>query len=313
MNVRKVCKVRHCNQFATGFICFAYKKRNFIVKYAVLLCAVQKAAPKAACTRPENIGLNFMDWILESRQMQIIWEYRQMFLTGALMTLKLTTVAVLGGSVLGLFGALARIIRFEKGGVFLRGIAWLLRTLSLIYVTLFRGTPLFVQIFIWHFVWSVALVNPADGWILSGDAAAEVRRNYGPLVAGVLALTVNAGAYITEIFRAGIQSIDRGQMEAARSLGLTYAQAMRYVILPQALRRMLPPLANEFITLMKDSSLLSAIAVAELAYVQSTISGRYSIYEAPLYTVALIYLILSMGLSWIFARLEKKYNTAHQR
>lgn len=254
-----------------------------------------------------------MDWILESRQMQIIWEYRQMFLTGALMTLKLTTVAVLGGSVLGLFGALARIIRFEKGGVFLRGIAWLLRMLSLIYVTLFRGTPLFVQIFIWHFVWSVALVNPADGWILSGDAAAEVRRNYGPLVAGVLALTVNAGAYITEIFRAGIQSIDRGQMEAARSLGLTYAQAMRYVILPQALRRMLPPLANEFITLMKDSSLLSAIAVAELAYVQSTISGRYSIYEAPLYTVALIYLILSMGLSWIFARLEKKYNTAHQR
>ena len=254
-----------------------------------------------------------MDWILESRQMQIIWEYRQMFLTGALMTLKLTTAAVLGGSVLGLFGALARIIRFEKGGVFLRGIAWLLRTLSLIYVTLFRGTPLFVQIFIWHFVWSVALVNPADGWILSGDAAAEVRRNYGPLVAGVLALTVNAGAYITEIFRAGIQSIDRGQMEAARSLGLTYAQAMRYVILPQALRRMLPPLANEFITLMKDSSLLSAIAVAELAYVQSTISGRYSIYEAPLYTVALIYLILSMGLSWIFARLEKKYNTAHQR
>ena len=254
-----------------------------------------------------------MDWILESRQMQIIWEYRQMFLTGALMTLKLTTVAVLGGSVLGLFGALARIIRFEKGGVFLRGIAWLLRTLSLIYVTLFRGTPLFVQIFIWHFVWSPALVHPADGWILSGDVAAEVRRNYGPLVAGVLALTVNAGAYITEIFRAGIQSIDRGQMEAARSLGLTYAQAMRYVILPQALRRMLPPLANEFITLMKDSSLLSAIAVAELAYVQSTISGRYSIYEAPLYTVALIYLILSMGLSWIFARLEKKYNTAHQR
>ena len=254
-----------------------------------------------------------MDWILEHREMQIIWEYRQMFLTGALMTLKLTTVAVLGGSVLGLFGALARIARFEKGGVFLRGVAWLLRTLSLIYVTLFRGTPLFVQIILWYFVWLVALANPADGWILRGDAAAEVRRSYGPLVAGILALTVNAGAYITEIFRAGIQSIDRGQMEAARSLGLTYGQAMRYVILPQALRRMLPPLANEFITLMKDSSLLSAIAVAELAYVQATISGRYQIYEAPLYTIAVIYLIMSIGLSWIFARLEKKYNTAHQR
>lgn len=243
----------------------------------------------------------------------IIWEYRQMFLDGALLTLKLTVVAVLGGMVLGLFGALARIIRVEKGGIFVRAIAWILRNVSLLYVTLFRGTPLFVQIFIWHFVWSVALINPNDGWLISGDLAAELRRNHGALIAGALALTFNAGAYITEIFRAGIQSIDRGQMEAARSLGLTYPQAMRHVILPQALRRMLPPLANEFITLLKDSSLLSAIAVAELAYVQSAISGRYSIYKEPLYTVAVIYLVLSIGLGWLFARLEKKYNTAYHR
>ena len=254
-----------------------------------------------------------MDWILESRQMQIIWEYRQMFLTGALMTLKLTTAAVLGGSVLGLFGALARIIRFEKDGVFLRIVAWLLRTLSLIYVTLFRGTPLFVQIFIWHFVWSPALVHPVDGWILSGDVAAEVRRNYGPLVAGVLALTVNAGAYITEIFRAGIQSIDRGQMEAARSLGLSYGQAMRYIILPQTLRRMLGPLGNEFITLLKDSSLLATIAVAELTYVAKSAAGRYYVYEEPYYFIALVYLMLTMALAWFFARLEKKYNTDGNR
>ena len=254
-----------------------------------------------------------MDWILESRQMQIIWEYRQMFLTGALMTLKLTTAAVLGGSVLGLFGALARIIRFEKDGVFLRIVAWLLRTLSLIYVTLFRGTPLFVQIFIWHFVWSVALVNPADGWILSGDAAAEVRRNYGPLVAGVLALTVNAGAYITEIFRAGIQSIDRGQMEAARSLGLSYGQAMRYIALPRTGRRMLGPLGNEFITLLKDSSLLAIIAVPELAYAAKSAAGRFSTMEEPYYFISLVYLLLTIVLAWFFARLEKKYNTDGNR
>lgn len=238
----------------------------------------------------------------------IIYEYRWMFFYGALATLGLTFIATLGGTVLGLFGALARLTRFEKGGVFIRALAWFLRMLSLVYVTLFRGTPLFVQIFIWYFIWMVALIHPTDGWLISGEAAVELRRNYGALIAGTLALMVNAGAYITEIFRAGIQSIDRGQIEAARSLGLTYPQAMRYVVLPQALRRMLPPLANEFITLLKDSSLLSAIAVAELAYVGKTIQGRYSIAEEPYYTVALIYLVLTTFLGWVFMRLEKRYN-----
>lgn len=243
----------------------------------------------------------------------IIYEYRHMFVDGALLTLKLTAVAVFFGSILGLMGALARIIRVEKGSAPVKLLAWLLRNLSALYVTLFRGTPLFVQIFIWHFVWSVALINPTDGLLISGDLAAELRRNHGALIAGILALTFNAGAYITEIFRAGIQSIDKGQMEAARSLGLTYPQAMRFVILPQALRRMLPPLANEFITLLKDSSLLSAIAVTELAYVQATISGRFSIYDTPLYTVALIYLVMTMCLGWLFSWLEKRYNTAGHR
>lgn len=248
-----------------------------------------------------------------SFRFDIIYEYREMFLTGALATLGLTAVSTLAGTVLGLFGALARIVRFEKGGPVLRGIAWLLRNISLLYVTLFRGTPLFVQIFIWYFIWAVALINPTDGWLVSGQAAVELRRNYGAVIAGMLALTVNAGAYITEIFRAGIQSIDKGQMEAARSLGLSYPQAMCYVILPQAIRRMLPPLANEFITLLKDSSLLSAIAVAELAYVQRTISGRYSIYEEPLYTIALIYLVMTICLSWMFSWLEKRYSIQGHR
>ena len=176
-----------------------------------------------------------------------------------------------------------------------RCVPWLgvLRKISFWYVTLFRGTPLFVQIVIWAYVWFPFFVHPADGVLISGEAAIDLRRSYGALIAGSLALIANSGAYICEIFRAGIQSIDKGQMEAARSLGLTYTQAMRYVILPQALRRMLPPLASEFITLLKDSSLLSVIGVAELAYVQSTITGRYSVYEEPLYTIALIYLVLT--------------------
>lgn len=244
---------------------------------------------------------------------EIIYEYRWMFFYGALTTLGLTAVSTLGGTVLGLIGALARLANFEKGGLPAKAAAAIVRAIATVYVTVFRGTPLFVQIFIWHFVWLSALIHPVDGWLISGDLAGELRRNYAPIMAGIFALTVNAGAYITEIFRAGIQSIDKGQMEAARSLGLTYAQAMRYIIVPQALRRMLPPLANEFITLLKDSSLLSAIAVAELAYVQKTISGRYSIYEEPLYTVALIYLVMTLCLSWLFSRLEKRYNTAGHR
>lgn len=241
-----------------------------------------------------------------------VWDYREMFVKGAILTLQLTACAILGGTILGLFGALARLLRFEKGGVFLRSLAWVLRNLATLYVTVFRGTPLFVQIFIWHFVWSPALVHHEYGLLINGALAQELRSTYGPLIAGALALTFNAGAYITEIFRAGIQSIDKGQTEAARSLGLTYPQTMRFVILPQALRRMLPPLANEFITLLKDSSLLSAIAVAELAYVQRTISGRYSIYEEPLYAVALIYLLMTVCLGWIFSLLEKKYNPQHR-
>jgi polar amino acid transport system permease protein len=242
----------------------------------------------------------------------IIYEYREMFYYGALTTLGVTLISTIMGTLLGLIFALARVIRIEKGGLPVRALVWVLRQISLLYVTIFRGTPLFVQIFIWYFVWFPLLINPTDGLIISGDLAIELRRNYGALIAGILALSVNSGAYITEIFRAGIQSIDRGQFEASRSLGLSYTQAMRYVILPQAIRRMLPPIGNEFITLLKDSSLLSAIAVAELAFAARAAAGRYLNYDTPLYTIAIIYLIMTIALSWFFSSLEKKYNKGYQ-
>ena len=171
----------------------------------------------------------------------IIYEYREMFLYGVLTTLGLTVIGTLGGSILGLLLALARLIHLEKAGAVLRAAVWLVRKFSLLYVTLFRGTPLFVQIIIWAYVWFPIFVHPVNGILLSGEEANELRKAYGPLIIGSLALIANSGAYISEIFRAGIQSIDKGQMEAARSLGLNYRQAMRYVVLPQALRRMLPP------------------------------------------------------------------------
>lgn len=242
----------------------------------------------------------------------IIYEYREMFFHGALITLGVSLISTLFGTILGLIFALARIIRVEKGGLFMRALAWILRQISLLYVTVFRGTPLFVQIYIWYFVWFPLLIHPDHGLIISGEYAAVLRRNYGALITGILALSVNSGAYITEIFRGGIQSIDRGQFEAARSLGLSYTQAMRYVILPQAIHRMLPPIGNEFITLLKDSSLLSAIAVTELAFAARTAEGRYLNHETPLYTIAVIYLLMTMALSWLFSWLEKKYNKGYR-
>lgn len=238
----------------------------------------------------------------------IIYEYRWMFFYGVLATLGITVVATIGGSILGLLLALARLVNPEKAGAPIRALAWVLRKISFVYVALFRGTPLLAQVIIWAFVIFPFFVHPTDGVLISGESAINFRRSYGPLIAGVMALIANSGAYVCEIFRAGIQSIDKGQMEAARSLGLTYTQAMRYVILPQALRRMLPPLAGEFITLLKDSSLLSVIAVPELMSVQKAITGQYSIFQEPLYTVALIYLVLTSVLGWVFLRLERRYN-----
>ncbi|EGY52451.1 amino acid ABC transporter permease [Neisseria shayeganii] len=243
----------------------------------------------------------------------IIYEYREMFFKGALTALGLTVVAVVFGTILGLINALIRVIKVEQGNFFTRAVVWVLKQLSWLYLTLFRGTPLFIQIFIWYHIWSPFVVHPQHGLLISGDTAAYLRQNYAALIAGGLALSVNAGAYITEIFRAGIQSIDRGQMEAARSLGMSYVQAMRYIILPQAVRRMLPPFGNEFITLLKDSSLVSAIAVAELAYVAKSASGRYSVYEEPYYFIALVYLVMIMGLTALLSWLEKKYSVSHER
>jgi polar amino acid transport system permease protein len=236
----------------------------------------------------------------------ILAGYGPMFWDGLLGTIQLTVVAIGAGLVLGVLLGLVSSSRDAPAPKALP-LAWglkALRGVTLAYVTFFRGTPLFVQILLVHFAVMPMLIHPDGGLLLSGDAAREFRQSHGAFFSGALALTLNAGAYISEIFRAGIQSIHLGQTQAAYSLGLNHAQAMRHVVLPQAFRRMMPALVNEGITLIKDSSLVSAIGFAELALAARTVAGAYSRYWEPYLAISALYLVLTLLLSSLAKRLE---------
>ena len=211
--------------------------------------------------------------------MDLRWEilsgYGPLFVSGLRMTLQLTAVSITLGLILGvLIGLISSSKEAPRPHFWLwRGLLIMMRAATLAYVTFFRGTPLFVQILLVHFALLPLLVHPDGGVLLSGDLASAFRQNHGAFISGALALTLNASAYISEIFRAGIQSIHGGQLQAAYSLGLSYPQAMRNIILPQAFRRMVPALTNEGVSLIKDSSLVSAIGLAELALAARTVAG----------------------------------------
>ena len=233
----------------------------------------------------------------------IIAEYGSLFWRGLGVTIAVTLICIVQGTALGLLIGMARLAdaRHAPARQLCRfGLRWP----STVYVTFFRGTPLFVQILLVHFALMPALVHPDTGLLLSGEAAREFRQSHGAFFSGALAMTLNAGAYISEIFRAGIQSIHLGQTQAAYSLGLTHPQAMRFVVLPQAFRRMIPALVNEGVTLIKDSSLVSAIGLAELALAARTVAGAYSRYWEPYLAISAVYLVLTLTLSMLARRLE---------
>ena len=195
------------------------------------------------------------------------------------MNFMMIAVAVLGA--IGLVAALAQLSKFAP-----------LRLIAKVYVDFFRGTPLLVQIFLFYFAVPVITGQRID-----------------PYVAAVGSCGINSGAYVAEIVRAGIQSIDEGQMEAGRSLGMTWAQTMRYIIVPQAIKRVIPPLGNEFIALLKDSSLVSVIGFEELTRRgQLIIAKTYGSLEIW-FSVAIIYLVMTLSISRLVAYLEKRYNT----
>jgi polar amino acid transport system permease protein len=242
--------------------------------------------------------------------MDLRWEilagYGPLFVSGLWMTLQLTAVSLSVGLLLGIaFGLVSTSADAPApASWWARGLMAAARSVTLAYVTFFRGTPLFVQILLVHFALMPALIHPDTGLLLDGEAARTFRQQHGAFFSGCVALSLNAGAYISEIFRAGIESIHRGQTQAAYSLGLTHAQAMRFIVLPQAFRRMVPALVNEGVTLIKDSSLVSAIGLAELALAARTVAGAYARYWEPYLAISAVYLVLSTALALLARRLE---------
>jgi polar amino acid transport system permease protein len=209
-----------------------------------------------------------------------------LLIIGLWITLKISVIATIAGIIIGTIGGLTRISANPA-----------LKWLTICYVELIRGSPLMVQILIWYFVL---------GTVINDILAANGLGRLPAFWYGAASLACFAGAYVTEIVRAGIQSIHRGQTEAARSLGMSYAQSMRYIILPQALRRILPPLAGQFISLIKDSSLLGIIAIRELTKAaREIVTASLQPFEVYLLLGAL-YLVLTFSLSMLVQHMEKR-------
>ncbi|UCH51644.1 MAG: amino acid ABC transporter permease [Chloroflexota bacterium] len=210
---------------------------------------------------------------------------------GILVTILVTVASYVLIIIVGLLGGLGRISKNK-----------LIFGISSLYVEVVRGIPLLVQLIAWYFV-SPVIIQKLGLW-LNSQALIEYRVN--PVVTAIVAITVCYGAYMSEIVRSGIQSVPKGQMEAARSLGMTHFQAMRHVVLPQAFRVILPPMGNEFIALLKDSSLVSVVAVADL-----TRRGRefMAAHFNPIETwlmVALLYLIMTIVAARVVSYIEKR-------
>ena len=204
-----------------------------------------------------------------------------LLIAGACITVEITALTVFFGMIIGICVSLIRMSDFK-----------ILRWMGNVYVDFIRGTPLLIQIFLVYFALPSIIGHRVDAYF-----------------AAISACSINSGAYVAEVFRGGIQSIDIGQMEAGRSLGMTWWQTMRYVILPQAFKRIIPPLGNEFIAMLKDSSLVSVIGFEELTRRGQLIIARtYASFEIWM-AVAIIYLILTFTVARLTGLLERKFET----
>ena len=217
----------------------------------------------------------------------------KLYADGLVVTLELTVLALILGVAIGLVVAVIRSAHDQQRPGRRNPLLGFVNVLLNIYTTVIRGTPMMVQILIWCFVIFTSSRNK--------------------IMVGAIGLGINSGAYVAEIIRGGLMSVDVGQSEAGRSLGLNYFDTMRFIVVPQAFKNILPSLGNEFITLFKDTSLVNTIGAAELTYQAMRIGGRTFDYMPPLIGSALMYLAIVIVFTWLQGKLERRLRQSDRR
>ena len=227
----------------------------------------------------------------------ILEDNYQYFVKGLGTTLTVTVFALVIGVIIGVLVAIIRSAHDQqperKKGLLLK----ILNGICNVYLTVIRGTPMMVQLLImWFVVWASARSTDSN-----------------MMKCAILAFGINSGAYVAEIFRSGIMSIDKGQMEAGRSVGLTYASTMRYIIIPQAFKNVLPALGNELITLVKETSVVTVIGLRDLTKGAMIVQSKTYQALVPYVAIAAIYLVIVMFLTWVMGKMERRLRQSDLR
>lgn len=217
----------------------------------------------------------------------------KLYLKGLGVTLELTVIALALGVILGVLVAVIRTAHDQQRPSHHNPLLGVLNALCKVYTTVIRGTPMMVQLLIWS---SVIFASSRNHTLI-----------------GAFGIGINSGAYVAEIVRGGLMSVDGGQMEAGRSLGLGYLDTMRLIVIPQAFKNILPALGNEFITLFKDTSLVSAIGGAELIYYAKAVGSKTFDVMYPYLGIACMYLVVVMILTWLQGKLERRLRQSDRR
>ncbi|GAA0855650.1 hypothetical protein GCM10008916_02170 [Clostridium nitritogenes] len=217
-------------------------------------------------------------------------EYLPVFLEGAKMTLIISLIAVLFGTI---FGSVLYFMKASKLGI---GKFKPLSIIATVYIEIIRGTPMILQILM----------------VYSGTAL-FLGLDFKPVTAAIIAVSLNSAAYVSEIIRAGINAVDKGQMEAARSLGMTQFQAMKMVIVPQAIKNILPAVGNEFVAVIKESSMASFIGVSELLFSADIVKGAVYLSFEPYIVIAIFYFVMTFSLGRLMGYLEGRMKASDSR
>lgn len=222
------------------------------------------------------------------RVLDILVEYKWLYLSGAAWTLIISVIGTLVGFLIGLGVGLVRTIPEPREGGLKRFLLKFVNVLLSIYIDFFRSTPMMVQAMVFYY------------------GLAALGTTLPKITAGLIVVSINTGAYLSEIVRGGIVSIDKGQFEAARSLGLSHFDTMKSIVLPQVIRNILPACANEFIVNVKDTSVLSVISVTELFFTTKTIAGSNFLFAEAYLITTFIYLIMTVSITKILRAMERR-------